>query len=113
MRLLFWRKPTAFELARKSAKDNCKAQVLSLQDGDVLVCKLGIKDMGDGLPPWIPGPTELESVRDDLDLVFSDIDKDVRVLIHHMGIDFEIIRGVGDIKTVKVESIAGFSDRPA
>jgi hypothetical protein len=37
----------------------------------ITLAKLGIMDMGDGQPPWIPGPEELESVRDDLDLALS------------------------------------------
>ena len=48
----------------------------------LLLARLGIMDMGDGQPPWIPGPEELESVRDDLDLALS---SDFRLMVHHFG----------------------------
>jgi hypothetical protein len=55
-----------------------------------LLAKLGIMDMGDGLPPWLPGPDELESVRDDLDIALS---SDFRVMVHHFGLDLTSVFG--------------------
>jgi hypothetical protein len=85
------------------AKEQLAAQVkvLKLEPGDILVAKLGIANMGEGLPPWIPMLAELESVRDDLLLV---VPKDVRVLIHHMGLEFETIRNLSEADRVLVES---------
>lgn len=56
----------------------------------LLLAKLGIMDMGDGQPPWIPGPEELESVRDDLDLALS---SDFRLMVHHFGLELENVFG--------------------
>jgi hypothetical protein len=56
----------------------------------LLLAKLGIMDMGDGQPPWIPGPEELESVRDDLDLALS---SDFRLMVHHFGLELESVFG--------------------
>ena len=56
----------------------------------LILAKLGIMDMGDGLPPWLPTPSELESVRDDLDLALS---SDFRVMVHHFGLDITSVFG--------------------
>jgi hypothetical protein len=56
----------------------------------LLLAKLGIMDMGDGQPPWIPGPEELESVRDDLDLALS---SDFRLMVHHFGLELTNVFG--------------------
>lgn len=56
----------------------------------LLLAKLGIMDMGDGQPPWIPGPEELESVRDDLDLALS---SDFRLMVHHFGLELSSVFG--------------------
>jgi len=77
-------------------------EVLDLKAGDVLVVKLGIADMGDGLPPWLPGPKELEWVADDVSATVPD---GVRVLVHHFGVHFEIIRGLDISNTVVVEQL--------
>jgi len=55
-----------------------------------ILAKLGIMDMGDGLPPWIPTPEELESVRDDLDLALA---SDFRVMVHHFGLELSSVFG--------------------
>lgn len=34
--------------------------------------KLGIADMGEGQPPWIPGPEELEKARDEWQKALGD-----------------------------------------
>jgi hypothetical protein len=56
----------------------------------LLLAKLGIMDMGDQQPPWIPGPEELESVRDDLDLALS---SDFRLMVHHFGLELTSVFG--------------------
>jgi hypothetical protein len=55
-----------------------------------LLAKLGIMDMGDGLPPWLPTPEELESVRDDIDIAMA---SDFRVMVHHFGLEMESVFG--------------------
>jgi hypothetical protein len=55
-----------------------------------ILAKLGIMDMGDGLPPWVPGPDELNSVRDDIDIAMA---SDFRVMVHHFGLDMESVFG--------------------
>ncbi len=56
----------------------------------LILAKLGIMDMGDGLPPWLPTPSELESVRDDLDIALS---SDFRLMVHHFGLDITSVFG--------------------
>ncbi len=56
----------------------------------LILAKLGIMDMGEGLPPWIPTPAELESVRDDLDVALA---SDFRVMVHHFGLDITSVFG--------------------
>ena len=56
----------------------------------------------EGLPPWIPGPEELEYVANDVSLVIPD---KVRVLVHHMGINFQIVRGLDTSNLVVVEAL--------
>ncbi len=81
-----------------------QVQVLDLKPGDVLVAKLGIADMGEGFPPWLPGPQELESMAEDLQLI---VPEGVLVLAHHMGVDFQIVRGLENVEYVRVDSIEG------
>lgn len=55
-----------------------------------ILAKLGIMDMGDGLPPWLPTPDELESVRDDIDIAMA---SDFRVMVHHFGLELTSVFG--------------------
>ena len=56
----------------------------------LILAKLGIMDMGEGLPPWIPTPAELTSVRDDLDIALA---SDFRLMVHHFGLDITSVFG--------------------
>lgn len=56
----------------------------------LILAKLGATDLGDGQGPWIPGPTELEQFRDDLDIALS---SDFRLLVHHFALDIENVFG--------------------
>lgn len=56
----------------------------------LILAKLGIMDMGDGMPPFIPGPDELESVRDQFDVALS---SDFRLLVHHFGLEVSSVFG--------------------
>lgn len=55
-----------------------------------ILAKVGIMDLGDGQPPWIPEPAELDMVRDDIDLALA---SDFRLMVHHFGIDIENVFG--------------------
>jgi intein/homing endonuclease len=55
-----------------------------------ILAKLGIMDMGDGLPPYIPTYEEVEAVRDDIDIAMA---SDFRVMVHHFGLDMESVFG--------------------
>lgn len=55
-----------------------------------ILAKLGIMDMGDGLPPWLPTPDELDSVRDDIDVAMA---SDFRVMVHHFGLELTSVFG--------------------
>lgn len=56
----------------------------------LILAKLGIMDMGDGMPPFIPGPEELDSVRDQFDVALS---SDFRLLVHHFGLEVSSVFG--------------------
>lgn len=56
----------------------------------MILAKLGIMDMGDGMPPFIPGPEELDSVRDQFDIALS---SDFRLLVHHFGLEVSSVFG--------------------
>jgi len=56
----------------------------------LILAKLGIMDMGDGMPPFIPGPEELDSVRDQFDIALS---SDFRLLVHHFGLEVSSVFG--------------------
>lgn len=56
----------------------------------LILAKLGIMDMGDGMPPFIPGPEELDSVRDDFDIALS---SDFRLMVHHFGLEVSSVFG--------------------
>lgn len=55
-----------------------------------ILAKLGIQDLGDGQPPWIPDADQLEQVRDDMDIALS---SDFRLMVHHFGLDIENVFG--------------------
>lgn len=55
-----------------------------------ILAKLGIMDLGDGQPPWIPDADQLEMVRDDIDVALS---SDFRLLVHHFGLEMENVFG--------------------
>ena len=55
-----------------------------------ILAKLGIQDLGDGQPPWIPDADQLEMVRDDMDVALS---SDFRLMVHHFGLDIENVFG--------------------
>lgn len=56
----------------------------------LILAKLGIQDLGDNQGPWIPGPEEIDSVRDDFDLALS---SDFRLMVHHFGLDVTSVFG--------------------
>ena len=74
-------------LAREQAVAQVK--VMHLEPGDTLMVKVGIKDMGDGLPPWLPDHHELELVRDDLERVMPE---GVECMVSHFGVECEVVR---------------------
>ncbi len=56
----------------------------------LILAKLGIADMGDGQPPWFPGPDDLDNVRDELDFALA---SDFRLMVYNFGIDIENVFG--------------------
>ena len=96
---------TAFNAVRAAARESVQAVVLDLKPGDILVVKLGIQNMGDGLPPWLPGPAELEYLRDELEYL---IPEGVKTVVHHHGIDFSVVRNIDNAAEVWVEDGVDF-----
>lgn len=56
----------------------------------LILAQLGMEDLGDGQGPWIPGPDELEAVRDEIDLALM---SDFRLIVHHTGLKMENVFG--------------------
>lgn len=56
----------------------------------LLLVKLGVQDMGQNRPPWIPGPEHVAALRNDLDLALQ---SDFRLLVHHFGIEVQNVWG--------------------
>lgn len=56
----------------------------------LILAKLGVQDMGQGRMPWIPGPNEIGSFRNDLDLALS---SDFRMIVHHFGVEIQNVFG--------------------
>jgi len=83
------------------AKEQILAQVkvIKPQPGDIVVAKLGLADMGDGMPPWIPTVDELIATRDELELVMPE---GVKTLVYHMGLEFEVLRDLSNADRVLV-----------
>lgn len=50
----------------------------------ILHVKMGIMDMGDGLPPWIPTQQECDDVKKDWEAV---TDSDTEVIVTHFSQD--------------------------
>lgn len=56
----------------------------------LILAKLGINNVGDNEGPWIPGPDQLESFRDDMDLALS---SDFRLMVYHYALEVENVFG--------------------
>jgi len=59
----------------------------------LILAKLGINNVGEGNAsegPWIPGPDQLESFRDDMDMALS---SDFRLLVYHYALEVENVFG--------------------
>ena len=77
-------------------------KVLRPEPGDIISVKLGISHMGDGLPPWLPGPEELEHVYKDVSYIAPE---GVKVIVSHLGVNYEIVRDADVADVIRVESI--------
>lgn len=56
----------------------------------LILAKLGINNVGDGEGPWIPGPDQLESFRDDMDMALA---SDFRLMVYHYALEVENVFG--------------------
>lgn len=56
----------------------------------LILAQLGLEDLGDGQGPWIPGPEDLDALRDDIDIALS---SDFRLIVHHLGLNMESVFG--------------------
>ena len=56
----------------------------------LILAKLGINNVGADEGPWIPGPDQLESFRDDMDLALS---SDFRLMVYHYALEVENVFG--------------------
>lgn len=56
----------------------------------LILAKLGVMDMGDGMPPWVPGPAELDDFRDELDFALA---SDFRLMVYNFGVEIENVFG--------------------
>lgn len=78
---------------------------LDLQAGDILTVKVGIPadQMGECNLPWIPTNDELLRVAQDVELV---VPEGVKTMITHLGVNYEIVCGLDESTTLKVERIS-------
>ena len=72
-------------------------EVLKVPQGAILVARVGILDLGDGIGPWIPTQEELEYTRDLMHeyikqpvVVTALVDDDPKVLVTHLGVELTI-----------------------
>ena len=56
----------------------------------LILAKLGINNVGDKEGPWIPGPDQLESFRDDMDMALA---SDFRLMVYHYALEVENVFG--------------------
>lgn len=56
----------------------------------LILAQLGLEDLGDGQGPWIPGPEDMDALRDEMDIALS---SDFRLLVHHVGLKMENVFG--------------------
>lgn len=56
----------------------------------LILAQLGLEDLGDGQGPWIPGPDEMDALRDEMDIALS---SDFRLMVHHVGLKMENVFG--------------------
>lgn len=56
----------------------------------LILAQLGLEDLGDGQGPWIPGPEDMDALRDEMDVALS---SDFRLLVHHVGLKMENVFG--------------------
>lgn len=63
---------------------NIEPQPLVVQPGDVVHLRIGIMDMGDGLPPFIPGEDELKHAKEEFQQVLPE---GVKIIATHFGIE--------------------------
>jgi hypothetical protein len=56
----------------------------------LILVKLGVMDMGEGRPPFLPGPGEISQVRNEFELALA---SDFRLMVHHFGIDVQSVFG--------------------
>lgn len=56
----------------------------------LILAQLGLEDLGDGQGPWIPGPEEMDALRDEMDVALS---SDFRLMVHHVGLKMENVFG--------------------
>lgn len=59
-----------------------------LKPGDILHVRVGINDMGDGMPPFIPGPEELDWHRRELEPI---VPEGVQILVTHQGVELSVV----------------------
>ena len=56
----------------------------------LILAKLGMQDLGGNAGPFIPGPDDLEALRDDIDLAMA---SDYRVLVSHFALEMSNVFG--------------------
>src|SRR5512146_1445988 len=80
-----------------------QVEVLKLEPGDLLMVKVGKDYMGEGLPPWIPRREDLREVAEDIEPI---VPEGVKVFVSHLGVEYEIVRGIENATGVQVTSPA-------
>ncbi len=77
---------------------------LKLDPGDVLVVRVGLtaEQMGGDIA-WIPTHDELRLIADDVALVAPE---GVKTFITHLGVNYEVVRGLEGASDISVQAIS-------
>ena len=85
-----WNKEITEAIAARAVAE---VRAFRVKSGDTLHVRVGIEDMGDGQPPWIPGPDELDQIKEELEQY---VPEGVKAYVTHFGVYIDSQFGPSD-----------------
>lgn len=70
------------------AAATAEVRAFKVKPGDTLHVRVGIPDMGDGQPPWVPSQNDLDPIRDELEGL---VPEGVNLWVTHFGIEIDAV----------------------